>query len=718
MIRVSNPHLARAVHLSAAIPACLMSLAWSSGAAADTAVEAASGALEEITVTAEKRSQDLQQVPLSISAFTGYALEVRGVQSTAELAEFTPGLQFTSNAVIGQPYIRGIGSNQLNVGSDPSVSVYIDGVYLTRPIDSTQQLMDVDRVEVLKGPQGTLYGRNATGGVINIISKAPTDSFTGAGEITYGNYNTVRAGVTLSGPLTDKVAARITVQQSNHDGYVSNIFNGGKLDNLNQTTARAIIDLTPTDDLKLRFEADGSSERDSRNEAGIVFSYGPATLKYGAPTGGGSATNINSPTYAHIQQAGASVTADYTMGDLTATSITAYRFSKFNLGLDLDFTNITFGAENPEFEISRTVTQELRLASSDKDRFYWLAGFYYLHELGGTNAYITEPLFHVISNPVGNALTDAYAGYGQASYWVLPDAVRVTGGLRYSIEDRSVDVKQFTNLKPASTFDHASSYYALTPKFGLDWFVTPDLMAYASVTRGFKSGGFNATSTSNPPFMPEKVWAYEIGVKDSFFDKRVQVNAAGFYYDYSDLQVITDVPGALSIINNAAAATIKGLEFDGQARATPEILVNLGVSLLDARYDSYNTIDPDRPKLGLLNLKGYTLPRAPKMTISAGAEYDLNRDWGLLQFRADYSYTSDIYFTPYDTPGVTQGAYSLVNARISYDPAGTTWEFSLWAKNLFNRTYSVDILTNSGFYGIFGLPGDPRTFGATAKYTF
>jgi iron complex outermembrane receptor protein len=678
------------------------------------------GAIEEIVITAEKRSETLQSVPISVSAFTASQLEARGIQNTENLAEFTPGLQFSNNTILGQPYIRGIGSNQLNIGSDPDVAVNVDGVYIARPVGAIQNFLDVDHVEVLKGPQGTLYGRNATGGAINIISKAPTPDLTGAVAATTGNYGDFEATGTISGPLVPgDVLARLTLGHTQHDPYLKNRYAAaGGADSGSYDQGRATIDFIAADDFTIRVQADGLTEHDTRGDAGVVTVPGPATLRFNEPIlSGGRNIDVNVPVHSFVDEYGVSVTANYTFDDLTATSISAYRYSNFNLDLDFDFTDFSFAYNNPELEESNSVTQELRLASSDKERFYWTGGVYFLHEDGTTSNDIFLPQSHVESNPVGASHTDAYAAFGQMSYRPTDD-VRLTGGLRYSIENRSVFVESFTNKALKSTFDRSASYYSVTPKFVIDYFFAPGVMTYFSATRGFKSGGFNATSTTNPPFLPEKVWAYEIGVKSTFLDKRLRINAAAFHYDYTDLQVIQSIPGQLSKITNAASATIDGAELEGIASITPQFRLNASLALLDATYGDYKTVDSDRPQLGVLNLKGTTLPRSPHTTFTLGAEYLWDGDWGTISVRGDYSHTSKVSFTQFDAPFVTQKGYGLLNARATYTTPDGNWDFSLWAQNLTDTYYYQVMLENTGFYGVVSLPGPPRTFGATGRYNF
>ncbi|MDA5192674.1 TonB-dependent receptor [Govanella unica] len=687
----------------------------STAAMAETAVLAG---IEEITVTAQRRAENLQSVPISITAFSDRGLEARGVETTEDLAQFTPGLTFSNNAVIGQAYIRGIGSNQLNIGSDPSVAVSIDGVYIARPTGSIQTFLDVERVEVLKGPQGTLYGRNATGGAINIISQAPTAELTGKVSLSMGNYEALSGAAMVSGPIVaDKLLARVSVGRDKRDGFQLNVFNDERVNNLNNTQARAIFDFLPTDGLKIRLAGDIYHERSTRGLAAYVTVPGPPTLRFNTPIRSDyEHADMDARLGAKVDAHGLSATITKDMGDLTATSISAYRYSHYQLNLDLDFSGYAFAQNEPQLETSKTFTQEFRLASGNDQPLTWIAGLYYLNERAATENNYTFFATNIVQRPAGKTRTNAYAAFGEAYYrpW---EPLRLTVGLRYSTEKRAVDVESRTN-GVLSSFQGSSNFDAFTPKFGIDFTLAKDVMAYASVTRGFKSGGYNATSVTNPAFMPEKVWAYEAGIKSSLFDNRMRLNAAAFYYDYTDLQVIESVPGQRSNITNAAAATIKGLEVDTEVVVTEGLTLSGALSLLDAKYDRYSTIDSERPSLGLLNLKGKTLPRSPKFTATLGATYVVDMNWGNVTFRGDYSHTSKIQFVAFNTPAEIQKGYDLVNARVTIEPKNSGWNVSAWVRNLTDTHYAQLILTNSGFWGTAEFPGNPRTYGLTVDYSF
>jgi iron complex outermembrane receptor protein len=509
--------------------------------------------------------------------------------------------KFSSNVVFGQPYIRGIGSNQLNIGSDPDVATIIDGIYIARPVGSVQNFLDVDHVEVLKGPQGTLYGRNATGGVISIISKVPTRDWTGEIETGIGNYTDISGHAAIGGPLVkDRVLVRLAIGGESRDGYFYNVFDKSRIDNLGVLQGRATVDILPAEGWRVRLIGDFLRERDSRGAAAFVTAPGPATLNFGQPIlSSRFVADENAPLGNVIDGRGVSATIDKDFGAFTATSITGYRYSAYSSRLDLDFTSFNFADNQAQTEKSKTFTQELRLASSPGGRFSWIAGLYYLNEDATTSNNYTFYTSNSVLVIAGATRTKAYAGFGQISY-NLTDKLKLTAGGRYSDETRSANVSSRTVA--TSTFAGSASYHAFTPKFGIDYTVSPNVLLYASATRGFKSGGFNATSTTNPPFLPEGVWSYEAGFKTELFDRRLRLNGSAFYMDYSNLQVIVSVPGKPSTINNAASARIKGAELEAQLQVGGGLTLNAGLSLLDAKYKQYQSIDSERPALGVIDL--------------------------------------------------------------------------------------------------------------------
>jgi iron complex outermembrane recepter protein len=669
--------------------------------------EAAAGNQDEIIVTAERRAANVQRVPITINTFSGEQLQAQGVDNTADLQARTPGFLMSSNIVFAQPYLRGIGNSTLTIGSDSSVAVHVDGVYMTRPAAAFQDLFDVERVEVLKGPQGTLYGRNATGGVINIITQAPTDTFTARGDLTLGNYNRVTVNGTISGPLSDNVAGRLTAMSSTRDGYVRNLYNGTRLEDEDVQAIRGALRFEPSSDLSITLSADALRERDTRGDGLKSVITGAGSAGYSIPPDPHDVRK-DYQNHTNVDLAGASARVEWDLGDVTLHSLTAFRHSAFNLALDLDLSDNAHSYVDPETENSDTWTQEVSLASDGAGPFEWIAGVFYLNEDADTLFNIFQP--GINTHPNGFNQTTAWATFGQASLWAN-DQLRFTLGGRYSEETK--DARVITNFPaPTQTQTGEHSWSAFTPHASIDFFPTENTMLFLSATRGFKSGGFNATARGLPRFDPEFVWSYEGGVKSSFDEGRLRTNLSVFHYDYQDLQVRALVSGIISGVTNAAAATVDGAEAEVVYRPMDNTTFNLGVSYLDATFDDFPTTNPDVGPTPI-NLAGNSLPRAPNWQISFGAEHAFELGAGTLTVRGDWAYQSETFFDEFNDPTRRQKPFSTLAGRVTYEPAGAAWSLALWGRNLTDEDYITNTLRSAGTYGTAYQYGPPMTFGVT-----
>jgi iron complex outermembrane receptor protein len=668
---------------------------------------------QEIIVTAQRRSESIQRVPATITAFSGEALEARGIETTADLQLRTPGFVMSSNVVFGQPFLRGSGNATLTIGSDSSVATHLDGVYLTRPMSTFQELFDVERVEVLKGPQGTLYGRNATGGVINIITADPTDVVEGKAEVTVGNYGKRKFAASLSGPLTgdDTLSGRVTVMRSKHDGYVRNIFDGSRLEDEDVVAARAKIRLRLSDSARLTLAGDWLREDDTRGHG----------LKAVIPGAGSSGTVIPADPHevnkdyearTFAKMSGISLTGEFSVLGAQLKTITARRHSEFNLALDLDLSSRPFANVDPETESSNTFTQEVQVSSPRSGPFEWVAGAFYLHEDARTQFNIHLTQAGINQTPTGFNETDAYAVYGQGSLSVA-SKLRFTAGARYSHERKRGRV--ITNFPPPTqTSEGTDSWNALTPHFDVNFFPTEKVMLYASATRGFKSGGFNATARGLPRFDPEFIWSYEGGVKSTLADGKLRANASIFRYNYRDLQVRALVSGIISGVTNAAKATVQGAEVEFSARPAAGLTLDLAGAYLDAKFDDFPTTNPDISPTAAVNLRGNRLPRAPEWTVTAGAGYTFGLgNSGSLLTRVDWQFQSRTFFDEFNEPTRSQKPFSTLAARVAWTSADQRWSAALWGRNLTDVDYITNALRSAGTYGTAHHYAPPRPFGIT-----
>jgi iron complex outermembrane receptor protein len=691
-----------------------------------------SGGIEEITVTAERRETNLQKAPLAVTALSADALQRTTSQTLEDVSRLTPNLTFNRTSNFVQLSIRGIGLSQYNLGGEPGVAVYVDGVYLARPFALDAVLNDLARVEILRGPQGTLYGRNATGGAINLISNAPTTDFEGHVGITGGNYSRLQLEGVVCGPLDDdgSIRGRISAVTDQHSGYVDNLFNGKHLDDLREQSGRAQIAADLGGNVSLVLSADYTHEHDSGPVfkpgtitpfplpgavPGTVFPEGFAVLFGGRATTDPWKVYIDGPQDYRFEASGLSAKLSWDLGWATLTGLAAYRDTKFHLLGDLDGTDLHFLNEDLS-ESAQATSGEVQLASNGSGRLQWIFGGFAYHENGYLDYNFDVVLFgsHLID--LATQRTTSYAGFGEATYNIT-DALKATVGLRYSVDDKSLD--ESSTLFGLTGFNSTGKTWgALTPKFVLSYDIDPDKMIYVSAIRGFKSGGFNVGALQKTPYNPEYVWSYEVGVKSRWYDGMLQANLDAFHYDYSNLQVTQYAVGHTTI-TNAATAKANGVEAEVVAVPIANLSLNATLAYLDATFDKFTELDTLRPLLGVLDLHGNSLPRAPKWQADLGAEYDWQfGNGGTLMARYDFSYWSKAYYNEFNTGYASTPNYTLSNARIAYETADGHWQIAGFMKNIFNKAVLTNVTVSAVNGGTLISYAEPRTFGLQVRYNF
>lgn len=665
--------------------------------------------LDEIIVTAEKREESLQKVPVSITAMTGEALAATGISNVEDLQFFVPGVSITNDsmAIIN---IRGIGTSAFGVATDPSTTVHYDGVYIARPTTSYQDLFDVERIEVLRGPQGVLFGRNSAGGTLNIISKMPTADLSGTLGLTLGNYGKRTLSGTIAGPLSDRAGLRVTLLGNERDGIYRDAVTRRRYQNEGNLAGRLTLALDPADNLEIVLRADASRDRETGYPS-IRGSYPPGFAAAGAtiPTRRNEIALDTVPRY-DVDAWGVSSTVSFDAGPVKLKSISALRKSKVAQVLDVDATDL-FLRNIEFFERSRSITQELQLMNIGDGKLRWILGAFYLNEKGSDEIRILEP-GRRLAIPESNT-TNAFAVFGQASY-ELVDRLKVTAGLRYSYEKKDFAYRVLSNSAQVDSAQPSASWTAWTPKFGVDYELSDDIMAYASATRGFKSGGFQLGD--GKPFLPEYLWSYEIGLKSTLLDRRLRANLSAFYYDYTNLQVVQYINGVAST-TNAGQATIKGFEAEIMARPTERFTLTSTLAWLDARYDVY--FDQGN------SLKGNRLPNAPKWNITLGGEYKLPIGTrGDLVLRTDLAWRDKVFFKPNNDARYAGDSSMLINGRIAWQPANEHWELAAYGRNLTNERYASYKAVGTDPTGVSNpdLPltvyGEPRQYGVQLRYFF
>lgn len=730
----------------------------SNGFSAEFTVETGGVVIEEITVTARKREERLQDVPIAISAFSENQIRDASVTNLDQIAPLTPGLTFGKfNESRPQIYIRGVGSRQFDVGSESSVGIFIDEVYQGRFSSGLSGLNDVARIEVLKGPQGTLYGRNTIGGAINIITNKPTDVLGFDAEVGLGNLDYSEGKMVINVPVIESMLnGRLAISYEQRDGYIKNLTTGTMHNALGQLDVRGSLVYTPTSNIDVLLTwnynyADPDAGLQGEYVAGLpVLGTGgplaPAVVK--TPSRFNEYYNTDSRFRRKITNI--MLRADWNLGNVALTSISGFGHTDLAERRDLDSLRID-AFEHITDENSRQFTQEFRLSSTNggvftfDDRVNWVVGMFYLKEKpdrlenlrggkdslfsmiaasidhGGPAAPVVPGEMYIDNFLAVDVNTTSYAAFGQATVNVT-EKLELTIGGRYT-KDRKKAIYSGTSnhdyVPPIIlpfTVKLDERWSSFNPKVTIAYHWSDNLLTYFDYSEGFKSGGFqfakfNAVDASRT-FDPETVDTYEIGLKSEWFDRALQVNANYFYYKYSDMQVPKN-SGADSAptitTENAAKATIRGLELEGVFRVTDGLTLQMGYAYLDAKYDSYvftSTVD----------FSGNRMTRSPKHTVNLTTEYVWSLGGGELRLRGDASWTGKFYFEADEghTPGTDQSAYTLINARASY--ARDAWRVSLWGKNLTNRTYRTTTVSFDAFTVEY--LDLPRTYGLTVGWGF
>lgn len=691
----------------------------------------------DIIVTATRRGESINKIGASITAIGAGQIGAGGITNVQSLATAVPDLSVGDQFGVNRIFIRGIGLTSIDLGADGGVAFLQDGAIISRPAAQLSGFYDIARVEVLRGPQGTLYGRGATAGAINLITARPTNTSEGYLDLTYGNYNQVVAEGAVSGPIVkDRLMVRISGKYDSHDGFGRNLFTGKPVDDRDAWAIRGSLLWKMTGRLELEVTGEHFYEHDNN----YAFHYfGPTVAPenaLGSILGGDTIItysqkqgiplnlrNIYSDQDAVNRRHGNNVTAtlSWSDGGLTLRSISSFHdFVRFNRD-DLDVSNVWLFGQNNYREKSETVSQEF-VATYKAGRWDLLGGALYFHE--NLSGFVKVPLvnlgilFGLPANSFdsfnylqqGTVETDAYGVYLQAGY-NFTDKLKFTLGGRYSYERRhGTGSFQFLSFVPT---DKAKSWDAFTPTIGINYQVTPETLLYASVTRGFKSGVINLGS-QNPVIDPEYAWGYEVGIKSHTFDNRLGGSIAGFYIDYSNLQV--GFVGADSVVTtvNAAAARNYGVEVEMHARPVPKLQLSAFATYLNAKYTKF-TNGYYGAGFAIVDLHGKTLDNAPEFSARAEADYDLwEGHQGKLNLRADINWQDRVYFTEFNNADATQGPFAMIDAGLRFTTR-KGWTVDAWGRNLTDKfVISNNIITAPLFNSVrVGSIAPPRTFGVT-----
>jgi len=702
-------------------------------AAAFTPLAQAQGpALEEVVVTAQKRTELLKDAPISIAAFGAQDLEKKGITSLPDLRAAVPNLQMKphpNSSASMLIFMRGVGNADDQATQDPSVAIYLDGVYLARSQGLAMDVADIERVEVLRGPQGTLYGRNATGGAINFITAAPElNQFNFKQALTLGSYNLRTSKTQINVPIGDSFAIQAAYLYSGQDGFVRNRGSGAdRFGNRNRNAYRLAARWEPTDDLDIRYTYDRSLIGDTPAYLAAV----PLSPDQGRRPDAGSPF-VDHLRHFDIMTDGHALIADWTLSDrLSLKSITAYRrldntvYPEYLTGALGPFPAISGENRDKQHQFS----QELQLIGDALDgQLEYVAGLYYFAEKADSSAYTAIPVTHGATDAVYATDNSATAVFGQGTYTppLLDDRLHITVGGRWSQDRRKADLQIFTlpdNAAPqVGAPGHGDkTFNNFSPSLVVAYDLTADINVYGKVVRGYKTGGFNVRASSiarfEDGFDPEKLTSYELGVKSMLLDNRLSLNVAAFQADYRDIQVnIRSNPANPSNTDvlNAGTATINGIEADASARIGDALTVKVNYAHLNASYD--RIVDATGTDLAPV----FRFVFAPQNSYNVDVDYEFPKlPIGKLVATLGYNYQADVFSRARTDSGryLIQD-YGLLNARLALSeiPVGQgNLRVALWGRNLEDKQYYTDHNTALVPYAIFG---DPRSYGLDVVYEY
>ncbi len=710
-------------------------LALSTGAAWADAESGSGGQLEEIVVTARKVAENIQETPISITAFSSATIDKLGMKDMTDIAMRAPGLNYGNfgDTKLSPTSLRGVVSASGSAGQDPAVGVYVDEVFIGQGADAPLDLYDIERVEILRGPQGTLYGRNTIGGVINLTTKAPTDQLNASAEVTYGNYDQLRVGGLISGPLVgDTLKGKLSYVYDDRDGTSDNVWLHIPVNDKHHWTTRGQLLFTPTDNVSLTvtgdyfkidqhplvFESLGYNENALLPQLLDLFDLPRNEHPYDRKV------YANQESSETLEAWSGAADLKIKFGDAEFTSITAYRKHKYFSRTDTDRSPIDMAYDGDPEDV-HTFSEEARVAWTAGD-FDWLVGAYFYDRTAANLSFIEigadlAALFEapeIAGLRIGSdATTDTTSVAGFASgTWRATDQLDFTVGGRYTHEKRSIDYVQTDPLGilgGSFAVKAEDSFSKFTPNASARFKFTPDLMAYATISEGFKSGGYNdALGDANGiGYGPETVWNYEMGLK-SQFGGRVIANVALYYMDWKDIQINIDNPNTPVYdpsIYNAGKAHSAGIEAELQAAVTDQFTLGATLAVQDAKYDEGNL--PTGEPLD-------KIPFAPKYTSDLNAEYRIPVGSGEISLIGEVLLRGEYYLTNDNQPDGKVGDYQLYNARVGWSSEGGRYHVTVWGKNLADKTVKQRLsdLSSQDLVGqkLIAL-NDPRMYGVTFR---
>lgn len=724
-----------------------------------------SAVIEEVVVMARRKAESLQDTPLSVTAISSEGLEFRGIRKVSEVTDVAPNVVFEPTAPLtgssnnGSIFIRGIGTSEFSLGADPGVGLYVDDVYLARTSGNVMDIVDADSIEVLRGPQGTLFGRNSVGGAIIIRSKRPEEELGGSLRAEYGNFDSWAVGGMLNVPITDTLRTRFSGLRRERDGYVDDLAGREDFGAQSSIAGRATIEWAPTDNLIATARFDYTEEDNSAAPYVVIDFFDENPLIPGAATfvalqnaGLGCATSQGNTGGSCVDQFyirgphetvfgyetddrflndfnkepfqsrdytevfGSSITFEWDLDAVTLKSVTAFREVEARNPRNPDHTPYQVLEANSDLEQEQFSTEFQISGSGFDDRMDWVTGFFYMKEDGYQLDSVALWPLTLFSG--GDFSNENWAIFAQGNF-ALTDSLELTLGARYTEEDKTfravsdnfeygrtqvlvsfrplvlgipgaTPADDKIEVPPVNIFDDPTplAFEETTYHANLAYRVNDDFMTYASVSRGYKAGGFEQRLAQPVPqaltFDPEFADAYEIGFKSTLLDGALRFNGAAFYTDFQDIQCAVVVGIAPTTIN-CGDAEIAGLELEGSWIPTPGLLVDFSLGYLDAKWAN-GTLTPLASTVGIV--ESNDLAMIPDITAAAGVSYDINLGGvGILRPRIDWSYKGDIEKDAANTPLLRQEAFHLVNLGLFWLPDDERFTVSVQAKNVTDEVY-------------------------------
>lgn len=665
---------------------------------------------EEVIVTAQRRAENINKVPISITAFTAKKLEALGIDRAIDLTSQSPNVSvFTIFGDAQQPSfsIRGISLLSYSDSFEPPIGMYLDDVYVGNGVGQSMQLFDLERVEVLRGPQGTLFGRNTTGGLFSITSRRPSKEFSLNATAQYSSYQDILLELAVGGPISDSVRYRIAGRLNQNDGWSTGFLDGRKYDNVDTIALRGSLEADLSDSVQARLILSYGKADQATPGFGITGYLDPVTGavcdvdrifrgECAAPsignltgndlggfgpghTPGQSSASFGNLPHQTVETVNAAfhLTADLGSG-VSLTSITGYGKTDKEYFEDLVIFSDGFSMEAEQY------TQEVRL-SGETGPVSWVGGLYYFHDDKDLGSFDPTPVFGFSTD--ANQLTESWAGFGQAT-WAATEQLGVTLGLRYTHETK--DLHYTTDFGIDETRSQSDGQW--TGRFGLDYQATPDTMIYAAVSTGYKSGGFNAqfvfSADGVDPVDPETIISYEAGIKSRFWNGRAQLSASAFYYEYDDIQlgVTINLPsgGFATRLRNGGDVEGKGVEIELAVTPVDNLDITLGVGLLETEFVTSATIISAGQRFDTL---GHGLPMTPPVTLNGTIRYTVPLETGEIWVQADGTWRDKHYFTIDESEREGSKSYGLLNLRAGWNSTGDTYGVEAFVENVTDERY-------------------------------